>query len=146
MPLIARGATLGVVEAINKIDGFSAHDLEILSDLAGAAAIAIDNARLYQAERDQYARLQQSHALLLHAEKMAALGRLIASITHEINNPLQAITAGWSFSLEPGGPGRSSTGRKLPHRRTPKCNALRVCSSACAISTGPGVRNHSGWI
>jgi two-component system NtrC family sensor kinase len=35
--------------------------------------------------------LQQSQAQLIHAEKMAALGRLTASIAHEINNPLQAV-------------------------------------------------------
>ena len=32
------------------------------------------------------------HAQLVQAEKLAALGRMLASITHEINNPLQTIT------------------------------------------------------
>jgi len=31
------------------------------------------------------------HEQLVHAEKLAALGRMLASITHEINNPLQTI-------------------------------------------------------
>ncbi len=35
--------------------------------------------------------LQQSHAQLLHSEKLAAVGNLAASIAHEFNNPLQSV-------------------------------------------------------
>jgi two-component system NtrC family sensor kinase len=35
--------------------------------------------------------LAQSQAQLVQAEKLAAMGRLTASIAHELNNPLQAI-------------------------------------------------------
>lgn len=35
--------------------------------------------------------LAQSHEMLLHAEKLAAIGRLSASIAHEFNNPLYGI-------------------------------------------------------
>jgi two-component system NtrC family sensor kinase len=70
---------------------FDEHDLELLEAMVGSAVTAIENARLYQAEREQYNRLQASQARLIQAEKMEALGRLIASIAHEINNPLQAV-------------------------------------------------------
>lgn len=53
--------------------------------------IATENARLYEAQREQYKRLQQSQEELVRIEKMAALGRLVASIAHEINNPLQSV-------------------------------------------------------
>jgi PAS domain S-box-containing protein len=36
--------------------------------------------------------LQQSHAQLLHSEKLAAVGNLSASIAHEFNNPLQSVS------------------------------------------------------
>jgi len=35
--------------------------------------------------------LQESHAQLLHSEKLAAIGNLSASIAHEFNNPLQSV-------------------------------------------------------
>lgn len=35
---------------------------------------------------------KQSEAALLHAEKLASVGRLAATIAHEINNPLEAVT------------------------------------------------------
>ncbi len=35
--------------------------------------------------------LRQSHAQLLHSEKLAAVGNLAASIAHEFNNPLQSV-------------------------------------------------------
>jgi GAF domain-containing protein len=95
VPIKYRGAVWGVIEAINKHDGvFSERDREMLEALAGSAAIALENARLYQAEREQTHRLKESQAKLIHAEKMSALGRLAASLTHEINNPLQALHSG----------------------------------------------------
>lgn len=38
------------------------------------------------------AELHQERAALIRSEKLAAVGRLAASISHEINNPLEAIT------------------------------------------------------
>jgi len=91
-PLVAKDRVIGVVEVINKVDGaFDTHDRELLEALASSAAIAIDNARLYQELIDQIQKLQATQVKLIHSEKMGALGRLIASISHEINNPLQSV-------------------------------------------------------
>jgi signal transduction histidine kinase len=70
---------------------FTQADAELLSMLAAQAAIAVQNARLYQAERAQYARLQESQTQLIQAEKMIAMSRLVTSVTHHIGNPLQAV-------------------------------------------------------
>ena len=47
-PLIVRDRVIGVVEVSNKPGGFVESDLDLLSTIAGGAAIAIENARLYQ--------------------------------------------------------------------------------------------------
>jgi len=51
VPLETRGRMLGVIEVVNKKgsgDGFTPRDLSLVTRLAGFAAIAIENARLYQ--------------------------------------------------------------------------------------------------
>ena len=66
-------------------------DLDTLVILARQAAVAIENARLYAELRDYIQQVENSQKALLQAEKMAAAGRLTASIAHEVNNPLQAV-------------------------------------------------------
>ena len=50
VPLKSKGKVLGVIELLNKLDGavFDGRDLQVVSILADYAAIAIENARLYQ--------------------------------------------------------------------------------------------------
>ncbi|UCD93339.1 MAG: SpoIIE family protein phosphatase, partial [Candidatus Zixiibacteriota bacterium] len=49
VPLIGRGQMIGVVEAVNKLDGdFTQADLDALVGLASQFAVAIDNANLYR--------------------------------------------------------------------------------------------------
>jgi signal transduction histidine kinase len=70
---------------------FRGSDLEMFFVLARQAVVAMENARLYADLRDYVRRLEESQAAMLRAEKMAAAGRLTASIAHEINNPLQSV-------------------------------------------------------
>ena len=54
--------------------------------------------------------LKQTESALIQSEKLAAVGRLAASISHEINNPLEAITnLLYLVRLEPNVPERVRT-------------------------------------
>jgi signal transduction histidine kinase len=70
---------------------FRGADLEMFFVLARQAVVAMENARLYADLRDYVRRVEESQEALLRAEKMAAAGRLTASIAHEVNNPLQSV-------------------------------------------------------
>jgi len=47
-PLIVKNRVIGVVEVFNKPGGFDDSDLDLLSTIGASAAIAIENARLYE--------------------------------------------------------------------------------------------------
>jgi two-component system NtrC family sensor kinase len=103
VPLKSRGRVMGAIEVINKLDGvFTRQDLELLQAMAASVAVAVDNANLYSELADFAKELERSQAQLVQAEKMAAIGRLAASIAHEINNPLQAVHNSLHLSLHEG--------------------------------------------
>jgi signal transduction histidine kinase len=66
-------------------------DWEMFVLIARQAAVAMENAQLYEEQREYIRRMEESQQALIRAEKMAAAGRLTASLAHEINNPLQAV-------------------------------------------------------
>lgn len=66
VPLIAKDQIIGVLEVLNKRDGtpFVREEVELLSTFAGQAAIAIENARLFQTTESQLnKRLQELETL-----------------------------------------------------------------------------------
>jgi len=50
LPLRVRSETIGVLEMLNKAGGFNQDDLRLMESVTAQAAVAIENARLYQAE------------------------------------------------------------------------------------------------
>ena len=63
---------------------YSVEDFDALSTLANQAAIAIENARLYD-------NLKQSQKIIMRTDRLSSLGMLTAGLAHEIRNPLVAI-------------------------------------------------------
>ncbi len=69
----------------------SERDLQLVSAVADQLAIALQKAQMYD---DLQSALQQEKTIrsqLIHSEKLTVAGRLLASVSHELNNPIQAI-------------------------------------------------------
>lgn len=73
------------------VSPFRGTDLELFHILANQSLVALENARLYADLRAYVRKVEESQQALLRSEKMAAAGRLTASIAHEVNNPLQSV-------------------------------------------------------
>ena len=100
VPVTSKGRVFGNLYLTEKqgADEFSQEDEKLAVTLAGQAAIAIENARLYEELQRSYDELKQSQHLLVRQEKLASLGRLAAGLAHELNNPLSSV-AGFAEGL-----------------------------------------------
>ena len=90
---VARSNLHSVLFAARDASGssFRGADIEMFFVLARQAVVAMENARLYEDLRNYVRQVEESQQALLRVEKMAAAGRLTASIAHEVNNPLQSV-------------------------------------------------------
>ncbi len=111
VPLIVKNRPIGMITLDKHHPGFYTEThAETAQTYAAQAAIALENARLYQDLQDQMDTLQATQAQLIRNERMAALGRLMASIAHEINNPLQGVQGFLSLL------GEELNGRRRPEK------------------------------
>ncbi|HEY88800.1 MAG TPA: response regulator [Thermoflexia bacterium] len=91
IPIAAHEGPVGLLIVLGKSNTLSRDNLPLFERMAATVSIAVENAQLYGELAAFTGALERSQNQLLQAGKMAAVGRLTASIAHEINNPLQAI-------------------------------------------------------
>ena len=101
IPLKARGKLLGAITFISATDNqrYTPKDLLFAEDLAGRAAMAMDNARLFQEARQAREEAVAAVARATLADR--AKTDFLATMSHELRTPLNAI-AGYAELLELG--------------------------------------------
>ena len=92
IPIKVEDRVVGVLDIQQTPPGYlTQSDLELMTAVADQLAVALQKAQLYNDLQNSLRQEQAARLQLIHAEKLAVTGRLLASVSHELNNPLQAI-------------------------------------------------------
>ncbi|WP_395321302.1 sensor histidine kinase [Variovorax sp. UC74_104] len=108
VPLMRQAMLVGVLYLENNLAShvFTPAKAEVLEVIASQAAFALENARLYEELVDQNQQRAQAEeqlrstlAELERATRLKAMGELVASIVHEVGQPIAAVDTSASAAL-----------------------------------------------
>jgi K+-sensing histidine kinase KdpD len=101
VPMRSVESTLGVLTLFNKQEGdFNLDDLTLLTTGIEIVTISIKNSELYSRMLEMIQDRERLYKQELQKERLVTIGRVTASLSHGINNPLQAIRGAVSLAIE----------------------------------------------
>jgi signal transduction histidine kinase len=93
VPMLSNDTVIGAITVSRtQVQPFTKKEIEMVADFAAQATIALETTR---SER-QYREVQMQ---LAHANRVAAIGQLTASIAHELKQPLSAVVSNGGVTL-----------------------------------------------
>jgi signal transduction histidine kinase len=92
VPIKVEGKVVGVLD-IQQVPPrrFTDGDEQLIGAVADQLSVALQRANLYANLQTALQQEQTIRTQLIQSERLALVGRLLASVSHELNNPLQAI-------------------------------------------------------
>jgi predicted ATPase/signal transduction histidine kinase len=101
LPLLNQAKLVGVLYLENNLAPrvFTPTRIAALKLLASQAAISLENSRLYADLQEREAKIRQVQMDLAHANRLASMGHLTASIAHEVNQPITGVVTNAQAAL-----------------------------------------------
>lgn len=92
VPIMVNGKVMGVIDIQDKPPRrLTDNDLQLVAAVADQLSVSLQKAGLYTNLQTALRQEQTIRSQLVQSERLALVGRLLASVSHELNNPLQAI-------------------------------------------------------
>jgi signal transduction histidine kinase len=92
IPIKVGGQVLGVLDIQQtSLSTLTDRQMQLMGAVADQLAVALQKANLYTELQNSLRQEKTTRSQLVHNERLALVGRLLASVSHELNNPIQAI-------------------------------------------------------
>lgn len=92
VPIRTETQFLGLLDIHQKAPfSLTERDVQLVTAVADQLAVALQKSMLHTDLQEALRQEQATRTQLIHQEKLTVAGRLLASVSHELNNPIQAI-------------------------------------------------------